>query len=301
MAYRASILFLFIMLAAPAIGQDLYSSPNEKLRQQWDLIEDSTKQHNIFKVRQYKPLYVLFANYSNNVNTMPSSPSPGHQVTTPLPLQNVEMKFQISFKTKVLNNIFGSEQSGDLWIAYSQTSRWQVYNAAVSRPFRETNYEPELMYIIPTRYRLFGLNGVYAGIGFSHQSNGRSNPLSRSWNRVILQFAWESEHMSIVLKPWWRLQEAVDKDDNPGIENYLGRTELLLAFNKGIHHFDLIGRHSLRFDANNRGSIQFDYAINVFYNLKLYLQAFHGYGESMIDYNHQQTTIGLGFSLTEWR
>jgi phospholipase A1 len=36
-------------------------------------------------------------------------------------------------------------------------------------------------------------------------------------------------------------------------------------------------------------------------NLKLYLQVFHGYGESMVDCNHEQTMVGLGVTLLEWK
>ncbi|MCD6544937.1 MAG: phospholipase A, partial [Flavobacteriaceae bacterium] len=200
-----------------------------------------------------------------------------------------------------LRNIFGNRIGGDIWIGYSQTSRWQIYNVDQSRPFRETNYEPEIMLLVPTPYKIFGLNGVFAGIGFNHQSNGRSNPLSRSWNRIIMQFGWETQDFSIVLRPWWRLQEEPVEDNNPGIENYVGRGDLMVAYEKGRHDISLIGRHSMRFGDDNRGSLQMDYAFRIYDYLKLHLQVFHGYGESLIDYNHKQTTVGIGVSLVEWR
>ena len=157
------------------------------------------------------------------------------------------------------------------------------------------------MFIIPTKYRFLGLDGVFTGIGINHQSNGRSNPLSRSWNRVILQLGLETTSWSIVLRPWLRLQEDAIEDNNPDIEDYVGRAELLTAFSKGKHDVSITIRHSLRGGSNSRGAVNFNYAFNILDNLQLQAQVFHGYGESLIDYNHKQTTFGLGLSLLQWR
>ena len=295
------LLFVFIIISSNSFAQHLFERKYSTLEEQWDLNDSISKSRGLFTVSQYKPLYFLFANMTSDINNKPSSPSPDHTVTEDIPLNNTELKFQLSLKTKVLGDLFGSKQGGAIWMGYTQTSRWQVFNSEISRPFRETNYEPELMYVLPTKYEVFGIRGVFAGIGMNHQSNGRGLPLSRSWNRIIAQIAWETDHSSIIFRPWWRIQEDTELDDNPGIENYIGRGELLWAYGNGRHDLSFLGRHSMRFGENNRGSIQVDYSLRVWDNLKVHLQVFHGYGESMIDYNHKQTTAGIGFSLIEWR
>ncbi|HCK63586.1 MAG TPA: phospholipase, partial [Acinetobacter radioresistens] len=111
-------------------------------------------------------------------------------------LKSIEAKFQISFKTKAAENIFGD--NGDLWLGYTQSSRWQVYNEDESRPFRETNYEPEVSLMFRTNYNLLGLNGRLLGLTFNHQSNGRADPLSRSWNRIIMNVGLEHENFALM-------------------------------------------------------------------------------------------------------
>lgn len=289
-------LLLFSFYSVSLIAQTSIVKP-ESLAEIWQLDTLSRSNKVEFRLLPYKPLYILFANYTTHVNDKPTSDNPNNVVPVALPYNNTELAFQLSFKTKAIRNIFGKNVGGDLWGAYTQTSRWQVYNAELSRPFRETNYEPEVFVLIATPYTIGNFKGVFAGVGINHQSNGRATPFSRSWNRVIFQLGWEVNKLQIVLKPWIRLPEAKVDDDNPEIEEYMGRAELALEYILGRHEFSLKGRHSLNSGNDSRGSARLDYSFRFYENLKIHTQIFTGYGESMIDYNHNQTTFGIGLSL----
>ena len=56
-----------------------------------------------------------------------------------------------------------------------------------------------------------------ANIGFAHQSNGRGDPLSRSWNRVYAELGFETRDLALLVRPWYRIKESAAKDDNPDI------------------------------------------------------------------------------------
>ena len=266
------------------------------LGQRWEL--DAEDSLGTFLPRPHKPVYVLPLTVTSAVNSAPASPTQGHSVTTAAETQRAELKFQISLKAKVWEGLFTPDLN--LWVAYTQSSQWQLYNAAMSRPFRETNYEPELIAALRTDYTLLGWRGRLAAVSLTHQSNGRSLPLSRSWNRVIGELGFEREQWSLVLRPWWRVSESTETDDNPGIENYIGRGEMLLTHRWGAQVLTLQARHSLRGGDNARGSLQLDWAFPIGGTLKGYVQGFTGYGESMIDYNFRQNKLGLGVSLVEW-
>ncbi len=295
------LLLVFINCINMAKAQDLFGQDETNLLEQWDLNEPSEDNKGLFVVKKYKPLYFLPFKFTSDVNEQPVSGNSERNATEATDWNNAELKFQLSFKTKILDNVLGKKYGGDLWGAYTQTSFWQVFNTDLSRPFRATNYEPELMLIVPVKYNFLGLNGVFTGIGINHQSNGKGNPTSRSWNRIIAQIALEGKHTSVIFKPWLRIQEEADIDDNPDIENYIGRGELLVAYKKGHHTLNCTARHSLHFGENNRGSVLIDYAYSFGQHLNFYTQFFSGYGESLIDYNHRQTCIGFGLSLTGWR
>ncbi len=292
------ILFFLTNFSFQVISQTqnnyFYSANSLSLTERWEL--DSAHQKGTFLITAYKPIYTLLGNQASNPNTLPESENPDYSFTKPLPVTPYDLKFQLSFKTKVLQNIFWGH--GNLWIAYTQVSRWQLYNLESSRPFRETNYEPEAILNFATNYHIFGFKGSLLGVSLTHQSNGQGLPASRSWNRVIFQLGFEKENWSIMFRPWIRIPDEID--ENPNIMNTTGRADLLIAHNWRKHQFSIIGRHSLRIGENSYGSFQLDWAIPLFGNLKGHLQFFQGYGESLIDYNYKQATIGLGVSLIEW-
>jgi phospholipase A1/A2 len=248
-----------------------------------------------FDLRAHRPSYLLLGRYSDAPNRTPSSPSkppPG----APLDIQDVEAKFQLSFKFKLAD--FGRELNRPfaIWAAYTQQSQWQVYNADISRPFRETNYEPELFVAMHPDTSLWGWRWRLAALGVNHQSNGRSEPLSRSWNRVVAQLGVERGDVGVILRPWVRVKEDNATDDNPDITRYLGHGDLTVVWAPGRHQFSFSGRVNA---SSGYGAVQGHWTFPLARRVRGIVQVFSGYGESLIDYNVKQNTIGIGVSLAD--
>ena len=261
------------------------------IEQRWELRPEL--QRGIFKLVPHRPVYAL-VHWTNDPNKSPSSPTRvfGEQAD----LNRLESKFQLSFKTKLVQDVITT--AGDLWFGYTQVSYWQVDNSRHSSPFRETNYEPEIMFVHPLQAKFGGVDLRFAALGINHQSNGRTEPLSRSWNRLIGQVAAEVGPWSFHVQPWTRVFES-GNDDNPDIEDFMGRAEFIIGYRTRGHVLTLTGRHSLRSGARSHGSARFDWAIPITGELNAHLQVFTGYGLNLIDYNHRQTTLGIGFSFLD--
>ena len=189
--------------------------------------------------------------------------------------------------------------ASDLWFGYTQVSFWQFYNFDDSSPFRETNYEPELLLNFRTDFTLGGWRGRFLNLGFNHQSNGQSEPLSRSWNRLIASAGFERGNLSLLLKGWYRIPESAEEDDNPRMERYLGYGEVWgYYFWKG-HRFGLMLRNNLDFHTN-RGAVQAEWSFPILERVSGYVQYYNGFGESLLDYNYRVNRIGVGFMLRDW-
>lgn len=266
---------------------------SQTLSQRWEL--DSADKKRTFRLNYYKPFYITAGRWSNNPNFQPQSENPDFSVPEASPYNNYEAKFQLSFRSKVLQSMFWGH--GDLWIAYTQVAHWQIFNTDLSRTFRELNYEPELMLNFGLNVNLLGFKWRTVGVSFNHQSNGQDLPRSRSWNRLIFHMGLERDRWMVVLRPWIRLPD--EEDENPLATDFIGRGEATVVYTVKNHSLYVTARNNLSFNPN-RGSAQFNYVFPIKNNLRGHLQIFDGYGETLIDYNHRQTTIGLGISFIDW-
>jgi phospholipase A1/A2 len=250
-----------------------------------------------FLVRLHNANYVMLR-HSNRVNVAPVSPA-HPDADTSRDIERDELKFQVSFKSRLWES---SDRRYATWLGYTQQSNWQALNAPQSRPFRESDYQPELMFVMqPDRALIGGLRWQLLNVGLVHQSNGLSDPGSRSWNRIYAQFGVEDDHfaggkLAILARPWVRLHERSTRDDNPDITDYLGYGDLTLLWRRGEQTLTFTGRANPR---TRKGAAQIEWSAPAIGAFRYYVQVFTGYGESLIDYNFRQTVFGAGFSLND--
>lgn len=293
------------------------------LTRHWDLDPD-TRRHS-FIIRPYRMNYFLPVAYNSSPNE-----NTNLEYDPDAKAQYNEAKFQLSFKAKVWEDVFQKQLQSvndesklikgvDVWVAYTQLAFWQVYNSAFSSPFRDINYEPELLINFRTDYEILGFKGRFFNVGFNHQSNGRSKPLSRSWNRIIASVGLERDNFNVQLKTWYRLPERESDDDNPDLTRYMGYGELSSTLFWKDMRFAVMLRNNLR--KKNRNALQLDWSMTPsslgkillgrvispsaldYYltdKFSFYVQYFNGYGEGLLDYNTSINRISAGLMIAEW-
>lgn len=206
--------------------------------------------------------------------------------------QKTEAEIQISFMVPIYRNI--SRQNWDLFFAYTHHAWWQLYNASWSKPFRETNYIPELFMrrLDRTPWRIFGFDLLGYDLGFVHESNGQIQLLSRSWDRAFTRGYFRgSENVFFIISGWLRFPEEKDNDDNSDILKYMGVGDFEIYYR--IHKHSL----SLRVPLSSHPGVELKYSRSWTRNVRWFMNYRFGYGHSLIEYNREVQRIGIGVSL----
>ncbi len=238
----------------------------------------------------HKRNYLLPVSYNWHPNNdLYSAVAPYRDTDSPF-YGKTEAEFQISFFAPLVEDVFF--ENFDLLLGYTHHAWWQLYNASWSKPFRETNYAPELFF----RKSIEIPNGserkfMFVDLGYNHESNGQFESLSRSWNRIFLRSHYSAEKFLVVLSAWHRLPEPNEEDENPGIQEYYGYGDLAVFYALGKHTFDF------KMPFSKSPGVEFGYSFPIKDFYRFYVNYKSGYGHSLIEYNRSIERVGIGITL----
>ena len=233
-----------------------------------------------YSIKAYRANYFLPLSYRVNGS---------YPLTNGHTSKELETEFQFSIRYDFYANLLGLSEVYS--IGYTQLSFWQLY--VDSAFFRETNYNPELFITIPVGHVKNFDYFKALRLSFEHKSNGRGGEEERSWNYVTGTVYLQTWLFFSELKLW---HEVAELKYNKDLMKYMGYGQVQFMFPYKKHLFKFMSRNS--FSSKRATEINYSYPISHSKDLFLYVKAFSGYGESLIDYNHKVNKIGIGFSIS---
>lgn len=204
-------------------------------------------------------------------------------------------KVQVSFRVQLLRDI-------PLNFGFTQLMMWDLFKT--SAPFRDLNYNPDLFY----RYSISKEESRMLDIGIEHESNGRADADSRSWNRTYLRY---TQGMTGKDRKWWWSMKVwypyTIEDPTKNLLEHRGVWEFQLGGSSLFRSLFEVNELILRIYGGGksrinpgRGGQELTYREKESSHallLPLYLQIFHGYGENQLDAGDSRWGLraGIGF------
>jgi phospholipase A1 len=210
-----------------------------------------------------------------------------------------------------------SQWKAGLYLAYTQTMFWAFFDE--SNPFEKIDYNPEFFFRFESGYNFLGDVEIplfdFIQLGWEHKSNGQAGASSRSWDRwyAHLQLGiGDQVHVWIGAKVFYypgefELFGIAFTDtcfDNPDIESFTSNFEFQIGLNFDIPVLPF--KAVLSFGPGG-GPWQFDFLsgwqrLDVYFlkfagNLRPYLQIWHGFGQSITDYNVEDFNAHAGIAI----
>nr|SFZ73147.1 OMP1642 [Helicobacter salomonis] len=250
--------------------------------------------------------------------------------------QSTEFKFQISFRVPVFRHFLFT--TGTLYLAYTQTNWFQIYNNPQSAPMRMVNYMPELIYVYPLNLSIWhGKLGTLSEFWFGgqHISNGiggrqcyqkyeDGNALGAfpggpvrvvkysngqqeieggcrsvsAGQRPVFHLVWQKGGFKINVAYWPYIPY---NQSNPDLIDYMGYGNALVEYRRGRHHFEM-----RLYDIFTpywkfkrwHGAVRLGYTFRINTFVGFYAQYFNGYGDGLYEYNVFSNRFGVGIRLS---
>lgn len=201
-----------------------------------------------------------------------------------------DVMFQLSVRQRLTKSSLPFQSF--LFLTYTQKSFWDIY--AESAPFRDTNYNPSIgvgRYVIQNN-KLVGA----AFFQFEHESNGRENEYSRSWNSISFSGKYFfNTRLSFSYKIWLPI---VDGKNNRNLTDYRG------FFISGIDFMSRDKKWWVSADFNPRKgwgnantTFNIAYKISNRHNQYLYGRFYNGRGDSLLDYKEYDLNFRIGMCI----
>ncbi len=252
---------------------------------------------NPYVISTHKQNFILPVSYTSDINSDLYA-----QINEDIPqyFRSEEVNFQLSLKFQLNEHDLLFENDA-VFAGFTLKAWWQLYSNDVSSPFRESNYQPEVFYFVPLKWRPWGSTSSVV-FGLEHQSNGRTQGLSRSWNRLYTSVLIEKGNFFGMIRPWYRIPEQAKEtpesskgDDNPDILDFMGHGELFLGWRGSRYEFSANLRNNF---STKKGAAELSMSFPLFSRFRGVVRYFNGYGDAMIDYNHYQQRLGVGILLS---
>lgn len=201
---------------------------------------------------------------------------------------NSDAKFQISVRQKLTNSVLPFKTY--LFLTYSQLAFWDVFKE--SFPFRDINFNPTVGVGKPLIYRNRYLGEI--AVQLEHESNGKAEEDSRSWNKVSFQGVFKfTSHWTLFGKLWIPI---IDGENNKDLTHYKGYGITALTYNqKNKFNIGLVLNHRAGSFLGPNVTVNASYRLFKNDNQYMFFEFYNGYGEGLLDYKEYHQRFRLGF------
>ena len=249
---------------------------------QAQIVKLDNKEFNADSIRKEFDEAPHFSLYKDNYFTIGTAIGPRPSAT------NSDVKFQVSISQRLTKSTLPFNTY--LFLFYNQKVFWNVFEN--SMPVHDFNFNPGIgvSKLLIAKDRVIGK----ASLLIEHESNGRDNDNSRSWNKISLCGSiYISPQFMIHAKYWIPI---VDGQHNRDILRYCGifQNGLQVMSNDKKYGMAITLVKRQGWNLNFNTIVELNYRLFKKDNQYMFLQYHNGYGDNLLDYNKFHSRLRFG-------